>query len=589
MATPTGDRFKTRGIWIGFGLLLILIGVFLPTGWYDSLPKSKEQLPDPPMSGATLVRLCFGLEGVFLVLAGMMGGFRLYLHERDCVRLPEPVPSLGDDLRHPVRLVACATAVAALLRFHAIGSDLWLDEITTVLDYQHMSPLHVIAAYVSSNNHLLNTLLIKAMIRVAGNLEWAIRLPAVLAGIACIPAQYYLARVALARRESVLAMLLLAVSYHHIFFSQNARGYTGYLLWSLLGTTLFLRAISKGSTRYWLLYILCMFLGMATMLYAGFVVMGHMLVFIVACWWLRHRSQPVLPLVRAAGIAWAILGVLSFHLYASSLPQVYVLMNTVYRTAGDGYSLLSLEYLNELKRGISAGLGNGASFAAAVVLMVMGAGFLAFLRRHPLYGATLVAPLVVTCAFVLSLRLIILPRSLLWGLPIGYIFATATLVTVSRWLRAHVSARPWQWLAAQAPLALTGLLMLLSLWSLPAYYRAPKQANRQSLRWVLEHKQPGDVLVTVFAAEWGARYYGPGLGLREDVDFQRVRSLPQLEAMERTNTGRTIWLLTTIDRGLRREFPELSRRIREKYDLRAMFPGTIGDGDIHVWSRVPSR
>src|SRR5262249_13181796 len=212
--------------------------------------------------------------------------------------------------------------------------------------------------------------------------------------------------------------------------------------------------------------------------------------------------------------------------------------------------------LNELKRGISAGLGNGASFAAAVVLMVMGAGFLAFLRRHPLYCATLVAPLVVTCAFVLSLRLIILPRSLLWGLPIAYIFATATVVTVGRWLWAHVSAPPWRQLAAQTPLVLTGMLMLLSLWSLPAYYRAPKQANRQSLRWVVEHKQPGDVLVTVFAAEWGVRYYGPALGLREDVDYQRVRSLPQLEAMERMNTGKTIWLLTTIDRGLGREFPE---------------------------------
>src|SRR5215471_7282575 len=303
MAAPAGDWFKTRGIWIGFGLLLILLGGFLPTGWYDSLPKSREQLPDPPMSGAILVRLCF-------VRAGMMGGFRLSLPERDCVRLPEPVPSLGDDLSHPMRFVACATAVAAVLRFHAIGSDLWLDEITTVLDYEHVSPLHVVAAYVSSNNHLLNTLLIKAMIGVAGNVEWAIRLPAVLAGIACVPAQYYLARVALARRESVLGAFLLAVSYHHIFFSQNARGYTGYLLWSMLGTALFLRAFSKGSTRYWLLYILCMFLGMATMLYTAFVVIGHMLVFLGACWLLRRQGRPVLPLGKVAAISRAILGML---------------------------------------------------------------------------------------------------------------------------------------------------------------------------------------------------------------------------------------------------------------------------------------
>ena len=93
----------------------------------------------------------------------------------------------------------------------------------------------------------------------------------------------------------------------------------------------------------------------------------------------------------------------------------------------------------------------------------------------------------------------------------------------------------------------------------------------------------------VFVAEWGARYYGPALGLREDVDYQRVRSLPKLEDMERQNTGKTIWLLTTIDRGFRREYPELSGHIRERYDLRTTFPGTIGDGDIRVWSRVLSR
>ena len=53
-------------------------------------------------------------------------------------------------------------ALGAILRFHHISSDRWLDEITTVLDYRNVSAIHVLTAYTAANNHLLNTLLVKA-------------------------------------------------------------------------------------------------------------------------------------------------------------------------------------------------------------------------------------------------------------------------------------------------------------------------------------------------------------------------------------------------------------------------------------------
>src|SRR5262249_38688261 len=161
-------------------------------------------------------------QGLCLILLGCLGGPRLSVRPGECLDLPRPETPLGEGLRRPALLVAAATVLAAGLRLYGLGSDLWVDEITTVLAYQNTSPFHVLTAYTSSNNHLLNTLLMKASVSALGVTEWAVRLPAVLLGIACIPAQYGLARLALGRRESVLAALLLAVSQHHIFFSQNA-------------------------------------------------------------------------------------------------------------------------------------------------------------------------------------------------------------------------------------------------------------------------------------------------------------------------------------------------------------------------------
>ncbi len=71
----------------------------------------------------------------------------------------------------------------------------------------------------------------KLCVAIFGAQEWAIRLPSVIFGTATIPAIYWVSRQALSRRASLCVALLLAVSYHHIFFSQNARGYTAYVFW----------------------------------------------------------------------------------------------------------------------------------------------------------------------------------------------------------------------------------------------------------------------------------------------------------------------------------------------------------------------
>jgi len=235
-------------------------------------------------------------------------------------------------------------------------------------------------------------------------------------------------------------------------------------------------------------------------------------------------------------------------------------------------------------RGLSVGL--GGVLGAVAAMLVGGLGFLTFCRRHAFYALTLVLPLITTAAFVLAMNVIVLPRSFMWGLPVAYIFAVAAIVGLWQAVVAmgvRSGGRLPQAIAA-APVAVLLLLFTLSAASLPAYYRTPKQPNRESLSWVMAHKSPEDPLVPIFLAEWGARFYGPSFGLRENESFTPIRSVDALQAFERAHAGHTVWLLTTLERATHLTYPDLEQHIAAHYERRETFPATIGGGDVSVWT-----
>ena len=123
------------------------------------------------------------------------------------------------------KAVVLLMAVATLLRSMHLNSDLWLDEIGTLVTYLRSPVYEIVRTYVSANQHLLYSVLGRGAVVCFGESPWAIRLPAVIAGVAAIPAMYFMARVITSEREALLSSALLTFSYHHIWFSQDARGY----------------------------------------------------------------------------------------------------------------------------------------------------------------------------------------------------------------------------------------------------------------------------------------------------------------------------------------------------------------------------
>lgn len=563
------------------GVLLVLIGVFLPQDWYDALPK-QERLPPPPFKGIILLQISFILEGFVLIWLSLNRWTFSRLSEVQ--RLPvaaasEENESLSD--RTFLLLLAAVTLLALALRLFRVDSDLWLDEITPLLDYGHLSALEVIGTYLSTNNHLLNTLLVKLSVANFGEQEWAIRLPAVIFGTATIPVLYWVARLVSSRWTSFAAALLLAVSYHHIFFSQNARGYSAYLFFSLLSSGLFIRALQQDRLRLWILYGVAMFLNFASLLLSAFVFAAHILVGAVALFVVKRRGVPPLPLFQRLLAVLAVPAFLAFQLYATVLPQVYVNIRTVYTSSrGSGFSPFSGEFLSELIRGVSAGFGTGFVLGVLPFLVLAGAGFIILFRRQWALAAVLALPLLLTAAYLVSARLNFSPRFFLLGLPLAILSVVPGTQGLTK-LTARIVGKSETVFSLRLATGLVLAVCIISLASLRYYYSVPKQSYRASLEYLESQRKSGEIVIVIFNAEKGFLYYGKRLGIREDYFF--VRSVEALDAALSSRPRGRSYLVTTFPRSLRIYSPELEARISSGWKVAQRFPATIGDGQISVW------
>jgi hypothetical protein len=97
------------------------------------------------------------------------------------------------------------------------------------------TPLYLaLSNYSSTNNHLLNTLLVHFSYILFGNHPWALRLPTLIAGWLLVPGTYLVTRTFFGKHAALLAAALVASSSALILFSANARGYTLMALFFLL-------------------------------------------------------------------------------------------------------------------------------------------------------------------------------------------------------------------------------------------------------------------------------------------------------------------------------------------------------------------
>ena len=255
------------------------------------------------------------------------------------------------------------TALALVVRVVNLDSDLWLDEIVTVREYASRPVREILTTYGAANNHLLNSLLVHFSIEAFGYREWAIRLPALVAGVLTVPATYWTGRLALGRAGALASAAAVAVAYQHVFFSQSARGYAPYLLGAVLSCGLLVAALRSDRLRDWALFVVTAVACVASVPTGVFVVVGQALVVVVLVVLRARRGAAVRGPLAHAATAFGVVALLVLQVYSGVAGETGGVAQGAWKTAEAGFRPLSRAFLDQITTAAGAGSGPLVLFA----------------------------------------------------------------------------------------------------------------------------------------------------------------------------------------------------------------------------------
>jgi len=386
------------------------------------------------------------------------------------------------------------TLVAALLRIPLLTRPMGADESASFLYYaSHPLPVSL-TIYGSPNNHILHSVLMRLSFLLFGREEWALRLPAFLAGVALVPLTYLAAR-ALSERGALIAAAFSAAAPVLIDYSTDARGYTLLCCFVLLCTVAMARsqvvpfAISAALGFYTIPVMLYPFILLVIAfgvrrLAAAFKAVGLTIVLTILLY---------LPAVIVSGMS-----------MLTSNPYVRPVPNFLHNVPA---------YLNEVRIHLFVGIPLAVQIGLAI-------GFAIALRQRTM--ATLWIGIFAVLALVAAQRVLPFPRVWLPFLILLFITAAASWAWDERG-EAAVAA------ALVIALAITGM-------ATPRVRETGElRAVREITRTLNRAARPGDPVLALPPSEMPLAFYCTGVEVLHP-DLRR----PRLFAIENRDYGQSL-------------------------------------------------
>lgn len=547
------------------GGLLLLIAMVVSNADYQQMLLTNQSRS--LAWGPTLFRVLLAVHGLALIIAGLI--WRRSKSSPNAIINRRPV-------ERSAYLILAVLCVAALgLRLWRLNTDLWFDEILMVLDFIRQPFGEMLTSFPSKNQHLLYSILAHLSVQLFGESAWAVRLPSVFFGVGSVWALFLLGRSVIGTRAALLTCTLMTFSYHHIWFSQNARGYMGLMFFSTLATWLWLEAWGRGK-GWWLAYAVISALGAWVQMLMVFVVATHGLLYLV---WLafpklfgrvgerreiegRHRWYPIL--------AWLLCGTLTLQVYALALPEF---LHTGIHEVSEPSEWVSLWWvITESLRSLKLG------FSAVIVLLAGGAmvglGLLAMLKRDLLATLSMILPPIFVGVTTLIWSHNFWPRLFFFAMGFALLIVVQGAMTLPQILRSLLPSLPIQerWLAA-AGTGLAALMILASCLTIPRVYALPKQNYTGARDFVESNRQSSDAVVAVgLAGVAYGKYFAP--------QWTDAQTQAELDAARQGHAN--VWLVYTIPIQVKAYRPEIWKVIEKDFEVVKVFPGTLGGGEVYV-------
>ena len=185
------------------------------------------------------------------------------------------------------------TLLAAALRFYKLGEwSFWIDEIYTVNHATlHFGNLGLILDHVPPSRKWVpvSVILAAQALNIWGISEWSARLASALIGIVSIPILFFPIRRMFGEWVALTAVLLLAVSPWHLYWSQNARFYTSLLLFFSLALIAFHYGLERNKPSYFILFYVFLYLAFSERLFAFFI-FPVIIAYLIALWVFRFEK-----------------------------------------------------------------------------------------------------------------------------------------------------------------------------------------------------------------------------------------------------------------------------------------------------------
>jgi mannosyltransferase len=471
------------------------------------------------------------------------------------------------------------SVVALALRVWNLNSDLWVDEVFTLLDFARQPFGLMLTSFPSQNQHLLYSILAHASIETFGESAWALRLPSVLFGVASIWALFLLIKKLLGEREALLGCALMTVSYHHIWFSQNARGYMGLLLFTLLATWLWFEALEQNDWKWWLGYAAAVVFGMWIHITMAFVIAAHAIVYLALFINPKLSGAQDFSLERRAGIrpfaAWFLSVTVTLQLYALALPEF--LRVGLHEESKNSEWTNPLWVLTETLQNLSIGF-------AGIAVVICGAAFVAFgwaslFKKNRRAAMLMILPPIFAGSLMLALGHNLFPRFFFFAMGFGLlivIHGAMELPGLISNFKFQITDSRFQISDSRLAYVGIGLVLLViaaSIVTVPRNYSLPKQNFSGAKNFVENHRLPNEEIVAVsIAGEMYGNYFAP--------DWSVAKTVPELEKVEQTN--KKVWLVYTLSPEIKAFRPEMWEAIQKDYEIVQVFPGTLNGGEIFV-------
>jgi 4-amino-4-deoxy-L-arabinose transferase-like glycosyltransferase len=465
--------------------------------------------------------------------------------------------------------VIALTVVALAVRLPGLNTGLWVDEILSIVEAFRTPFPQSLAEFPYDHKHPLYSVLAHACIVLFGEHAWSVRLPAVLFGVASVPALYLLGARIASQREGLAASALLALSYHHVWFSQNARGYTMLAFWTIVGTLALVSALESRALKPWAVYGVIAGLGVYTHLTYVFVAAGHGIAVLLAVFQRRGGGDQV----RIAGAisAYVIGASIALLLYAPMLGKLIDFFLTQ-KSQLQGVSTPGWA-LSEGLRVLALGFGILGAVGAVVLLACAAigvAGLASYMRRQSVVAMLLVLPAIVMLTGALTLRGTMYPRFFFALIGPALLVWMRGLFVVADWIAGRAGLAHREGFRPSSMIAT--LVVVVSALSVPLNWRAPKQDFAGAMHYVDSSVAPGEIIAT---ADVTSLIYRP---------FYR-RDWPAVASAEDLATLRgqgPVWLVYTFPRYLAVLDSGIARTVARECESARRFRGTVGDGDVVV-------